>query len=183
MISRTPNAVLVQASSCPSKTRGGLGYGFSCKHGIRKDAHSDRPDRVGHREMSVASHDLVESTLRWEANPDTAKDCPSLNVLRSNCIKGPIGGQVTEPHTVGALWLLGGRARTEEAASERKPSKRLDVMLNEKVEPSRRVRLIVVEPARAREPEVTADEKDPPPQGLPRGAEGRTLKTSKSAGP
>ena len=67
-----------KASSCPSKTRGGLGYGFSCKHGIRKDAHSDRPDRVGHREMSVASHDLVESTLRWEANPDTAKDCPSL---------------------------------------------------------------------------------------------------------
>ena len=106
-----------------------------------------------------------------------------LWVLRSNCIKGPIGGQVTESHTVGALWLLGGRARTEEAASERKPSKRLDVMLNEKVEPSRRVRLIVVEPARAREPETTADEKDPPPQGLPRGAEGRTLKTSKSAGP
>ena len=91
-----------------------------------------------------------------------------LWVLRSNGRKGPtFGGEATGPHKVKVTWLLGGRARTEEAASKRKANKRLDLMLvQEKVEPSKSVRLMEAEPARAREPETTAD-KRATPQGLP----------------
>src|SRR3982750_1101779 len=52
-----------KASSCPSKTGGGLSYGFHASMDVRLDAHSDRPDRVGHRESAMHDRAILITPL------------------------------------------------------------------------------------------------------------------------